>query len=271
MDLHWTLWGSLTHHEDIITWKNFLHYWPLVRENHWPWVWTSCFACTLVHCDNKPHQRTGLNPLNTKPLPEPMLTSHQWSLVAFIWKQFHRKCSRYLSLIWVWKLLIWYLSGISQGPMSKPNSWSEIQSEAMLKIAFRWQSFNTLRPRQNGRRFADDVFKGIFLNENVWILIKISLKFVPKGPINNIPALVLIMAWRQPGDKPLSEPMLVRSLTHICVTRPQWVNIKFDTKFCNWHTNTNHWSWKWSNKYWCWSIELMGHCSLVNVVTILKL
>ena len=85
---------------------------------------------------------------------------------------------------------------------------------------------NTLKPGQNGRHFADDVFKCIFLNENVWILINISLKFVPKGLINNIPALVLIMAWRRPGDKPLSEPMMVNSLTHICVTRPQWVNVK---------------------------------------------
>ena len=51
-------------------------------------------------------------------------------------------------------------------------------------------AFNTLRPRQNGRRFADDTFKCIFLNENVRISIKISLMFVPKGPINNIPALV---------------------------------------------------------------------------------
>ena len=48
--------------------------------------------------------------------------------------------------------------------------------------------------------------------------------FVPKGPINNIPALVQIMAWRQPGDKPLSEAMMVSLLTHICVTPPQWVN-----------------------------------------------
>ena len=31
------------------------------------------------------------------------------------------------------------------------------------------------------------------------------------------------MAWRRPGDKPLSEPMMVRLVTHICVTRPQWV------------------------------------------------
>ena len=85
-------------------------------------------------------------------------------------------------------------------------------------------SFNTLRPRQDGRHFADDIFKCIFLNENVWIPIKISLKFVPNGPINNIPAMVQIMAWRRPGDKPLSEPMVVSIATHICVVRPQWVN-----------------------------------------------
>ena len=83
---------------------------------------------------------------------------------------------------------------------------------------------NAWRPRQNGRHFPDDIFKCIFLNENIWILIDMSLKFFPKGPINNIPALVQIMAWRRPGDKPLSEPMMVSLLTHICVTRPQWVN-----------------------------------------------
>ena len=49
---------------------------------------------------------------------------------------------------------------------------------------------NTLRPRQNGRHFADAILKCIFLNENVWIPIEISLKFVPKIPIDNIPALV---------------------------------------------------------------------------------
>ena len=81
----------------------------------------------------------------------------------------------------------------------------------------------TLRPGQNGRLFADDTFKRIFLNENIKISIKISLKLVPNGLINNIPALGLIMAWRRPGDKPLLEPMMVRSLTHICVIRPQWV------------------------------------------------
>ena len=85
------------------------------------------------------------------------------------------------------------------------------------------REFNTLRPRQNGIHFADDMFKCIFWNENVWIPIEISLKFVPKGSINNNPALFQMMAWRRPGDKPLSEPMMVSSLTHICVTRPQLV------------------------------------------------
>ena len=67
---------------------------------------------------------------------------------------------------------------------------------------------NTLRPRQNGRHFADDIFKWIFLNENAWIPIKILLKFVPLAPINNIPAWVQMMAWRRPSDKPLSGPMI---------------------------------------------------------------
>ena len=84
---------------------------------------------------------------------------------------------------------------------------------------------NTFRPRQNGRRFADDIFKCIFLNENIWITIGISLKFFPRGPINNIPALVQIMAWHRLGDKPLSEPIMSILLMHICVTLPQWVKI----------------------------------------------
>ena len=82
---------------------------------------------------------------------------------------------------------------------------------------------NTLRPRQNGRHFPDDIFKWFFVSENAWISIKISLKCVPKDPIHNIPVLVQIMAWRRPGDKPLSEPMVIRLPTQICVARPQWV------------------------------------------------
>ena len=99
------------------------------------------------------------------------------------------------------------------------------QNTVMLCISIhdvKWRS--TLRPRQKGRYFPDDIFKCIFLNENVCISIRISMKFVPKSPIKNIPALVQIMARRRTGDKPLSEPMIVNLLTHICVARSQWNN-----------------------------------------------
>ena len=88
-----------------------------------------------------------------------------------------------------------------------------------------------------GRDTVADIFKCIFLNENIWISIQFSPKFVPKGPINNIPALVKIMAWRRLGDKPLSELMMVSLLTHICVTRPKWVKYPF-VKCWLWHLRT---------------------------------
>ena len=94
-------------------------------------------------------------------------------------------------------------------------------------IALRY-CVNTLRLRRNGRHFPDDIFRYNFLNENVWIALEISLQFRLKVPVNNISALVQIMAWCWPGDKPLSEPMMDSLLTHvlphISVTQPQWVN-----------------------------------------------
>ena len=75
----------------------------------------------------------------------------------------------------------------------------------------RW--LNAFRPRQNGRHFTDAIFKCILL-------------YFPKGPINNIAALVQIMAWHRPGDEPLSEPMIVGLPTHMCVTRPRWAHAK---------------------------------------------
>ena len=67
----------------------------------------------------------------------------------------------------------------------------------------------TLKPRQNCHHFADDIFKCIFLNDSLWISLKISLMCVPKVRINNISGLVKVMAWRRSSDKPLSEPMMV--------------------------------------------------------------
>ena len=118
------------------------------------------------------------------------------------------------------------LRGRSTGHRWIPLTWGQWRGVWIFFLICVWTNgwVNTLRPRPNRRHFADDIFKCIFLNENVWISLKISLKFVPKVRINNIPTLVQIMAWRLTGDKPLSESMLLILLTHICVTRPQWVN-----------------------------------------------
>ena len=123
--------------------------------------------------------------------------------------------SKMFSLIW----FIWYY-WFSNFAVQAVTTLSIL---ILLIPATEW--FNTLRPRRNEQHFADDIFKCIFVNENVWISIKISLKFVPKGPISNIPALVQIMAWCHLGDKPLSEPKMVSLLTHICITCPQWVKL----------------------------------------------
>ena len=68
---------------------------------------------------------------------------------------------------------------------------------------------NTVRPSQGGRHLDRRRFKCIFLNENACISIKIPPKFVPKFPVVDIQALVQIMAWRRPDDKPLSEALIV--------------------------------------------------------------
>ena len=63
------------------------------------------------------------------------------------------------------------------------------------------RSLNTPRPRRNGHHFPDNIVKSIFFNENAWISNTISLKFVSKGTINSIPALIQIMTWCRYGDK----------------------------------------------------------------------
>ena len=109
-----------------------------------------------------------------------------------------------------------------------------------------WGTLNSLRPRQHGCHFADDSFKCIFLNESVWILLTISL-FVPKVRINNIPAFVQIMAWRHPGDKPLSESVMISLSMHIFVGLNEFthwplrdVEVIFQTHYANWYLGHSH-------------------------------
>ena len=108
-----------------------------------------------------------------------------------------------------------YLGITRQGPGTLASTSAEQEN----------RQFAILRPRQNAEHFADDIFNHIFLKENFWFSTNSSLKFFRKGPINSSSALVQIMTWRWPGDKPLTEPMMVSLLMHICVTRPQWINV----------------------------------------------
>ena len=128
---------------------------------------------------------------------------------------------------------------------------------------------NTLRPRQDGRHFPDDIFKCIFLNENVQISIKISMTFAPKGPTNNTPALVRMMTWRRRSDKPLSEPMVASLLTHICVTRPQWVNSLHNNCIPQYRVSENK-SDDWSVHYVTYILELLNNVRQLKLYQLVR-
>ena len=92
-----------------------------------------------------------------------------------------------------WNMKQWYALYVflySYANWAEPcRSLGYTTTDTSTSIAILCPPINSFRPRQNGRHFPDDTFKRIFLNENVRITIKISLKFVPKGPITNIPAM----------------------------------------------------------------------------------
>ena len=114
-------------------------------------------------------------------------------------------------------------------------------------------SLNSSPPGQNDRHLSDDIFKCIFMNKKFCSLILISLKFVPKHPIDNIPALVEIMAWCQIGDKPLSEPMLTQFTDTYAALGGDELNGEI---FIHWDSITHHILPLWHMI--CWS-SLPGH------------
>ena len=99
--------------------------------------------------------------------------------------------------------------------------WGEYGQVAFVHWQYQFQNtnktqFNSSPPRQNGCHFRNNMFKCIFFNENIWISNKTSLKYIPWDVIDKLSAaLVQIMAWHHPGDKPLSEAMLTQ-FTDIC-------------------------------------------------------
>ena len=134
----------------------------------------------------------------------------------------------YLSLIWVWKLLNEDYCDIPQGPMTLSLLTDAVYVLPMQVALGQWEiqtlwygnhntevNYHIEAETKNGRHFPDNIFECIFFNENMWISINISLKFVPKGPVNNIPSLVQIMACCLVSDKPSSEAMVVSLLRYM--------------------------------------------------------
>ena len=87
----------------------------------------------------------------------------------------------------------------------------------------RW--LNTLRPRQYGRYYTDDIFKWIFLRRMYGFRLKFHWNLILVAAIHIFPAQAML--WCRLGDKPLSELMMVRLLTHICIAQPQWVKYMY--------------------------------------------
>ena len=98
-------------------------------------------------------------------------------------------CCPFCQIPPIW-LAIWYIHHYRVIPAQSFQLWITVLTHLLLdKMA-------TI--------LANDIFKCIFLNENIKFFIQISLKFVPQDPIDNKPALVQVMAWRRTGDTPIT-------------------------------------------------------------------
>ena len=107
---------------------------------------------------------------------------------------------------------------LSQLKVDYNNTW-----QGCAEIAGIRNPVYTLKPRQNGSHFADDIFNRIFFKECVPILITFSVKFVSKGPVNNNSLLVQVMVCRLFGTKPLHEAMVHSSRIYTLSSRNELI------------------------------------------------
>ena len=132
-----------------------------------------------------------------------------WGLIVVEYRAASWSTQKYLLMVVMQRLIIMLANGFNCAThLVIPST-----HEAAYTLQDKLSNHHTIKsstPGQNGHHFTDNIFRSIFWNEKFCLLINMSLKFVPKGPIDNKPALVQVMAWRRTGDKPLSEPMLTR-------------------------------------------------------------
>ena len=127
------------------------------------------------------------------------LARSQWEAVlqstdVSHWLGANLKSAMWFCHSWAQFNSVYFNGELGQGLVITSNNNKNKKQKQRLLLLTHVISVNKLRPRQSGRHFSDDFLKCIFLNENMWVSIKISLMFVPKVWINNIPALVQIMA-----------------------------------------------------------------------------
>ena len=151
------------------------------------------YLCLLFH-------RMALSRAGDKSSPEPMLTDMSTKI---LWGLTKRKKSKdvNLQIILTFKHKMLQLSHVV--PMYQLIHWGQAKMAAISRRHFQ-----------------------IYFPE--WKCINFDWDFTgvcSQGPINNIPALVPIMAWRPSVHKPLSELMMVSLVTHVCVTGPRWFKL----------------------------------------------
>ena len=171
----WSIFFNL--HDDVIKWRHFPRYWPFVRGIHrssvnsphkGQWRGTLMFSliCAWINDWVNNGEAGDLRRYRAHYDVTVMFTLCHFSL-------WHGHPVSFLLALWQCRIFL-------------KNVVLVLETEH-IKLSL---GYNTLRTKQNGRDFADDIFTCIFLNENIWISIKISLMLIPEGSIDNISALV---------------------------------------------------------------------------------
>ena len=135
-----------------------------------------------------------------------------WILVVIFENYIYILWIKYAFLCWAWYCVFLWQRGVRRLSNSHNCIWIAVTHWGRDKMAA--------------------IFPTTFSNANIWISIKLSLTFLPKGPINNIPVLIQMMAWHRPGDKPLSEAIMVWC---IYVSLGLRVNAMDRCEFLMWH------------------------------------
>ena len=165
--------------------------WVIILTHHYPYLLGGT-QVSVIH-QLKMHQRSG-------------------STLAQVMAWYLTAPSRYLNQCWVIiNEVLWHpTNGNSTGYAQDIYPWHEFENyQSKITLASSRGQWLIHRGRDKMAAISQMTCSSEFSwMKYICIWFKISLKFIPKGPINNIPALFQIMAWWRPGNKPLFEPMM---------------------------------------------------------------